>query len=619
MNDVSVRVLVVEDEEAHIELMRWAFVRQGGRFRLTWAKTVEQARASIAESQPDLVIADLLLPDGRGMDLLLSADNEPSRFPVVMIASHGDEQLAVEAIKAGALDYVAKSVAALADIPHVADRALREWQHIAKRKQAEAAVVEEHNLLRTLITHMPDSIFIKDAQSRFLVANQAVAQFMGTTPDMLIGKTDFDFYPEDLARQYYADEQALLNSGQPQIDKEEPYYIDQASNPRWFSTTKMPFHDSQGRVKGIVGISREVTERKQVEQVLQKARDELEARVEHRTAELKQVNAQLAALYQVGQTITAPLQLDVVLDLIARSTAQLLNTDTGAILLVDEKRETLTIKGAYGLSERVVKGTRDRLGESIAGRVVQTGEPIIANDLPNDPRFYNPSASEEGLLACASVPLMVGDRIIGTLDVHSKTTRQAFSEAHIQMLNMLASQAAIAIENARLYEELRRAHDELEERVRQRTAELIAANEHLRQEISERQRAETAWRESQERYRALYEDNPSMYFTVDAVGTVLSVNRFGAEQLGYAAAELVGQSVLKVFYDEDQDAVQRQLALCLQNLGQIAHWEFRKVRKDGSLLWVKEEARAVRDADGRPIVLIVCEDITDRKRVHLAH
>jgi PAS domain S-box-containing protein len=134
-------------------------------------------------------------------------------------------------------------------------------------------------------------------------------------------------------------------------------------------------------------------------------------------------------------------------------------------------------------------------------------------------------------------------------------------------------------------------------------------------EVRRRRRlAEEALQRSEERYRALYEDNPSMYFTTDAEGTVLSVNQFGAEQLGYSAQELVGQPVLTVFHPDDREAVREQLWICLQNPMQMAHWEFRKVRKDGSVLWVKETARAVKGPDGKPVVLVVCEDITKRKQ-----
>jgi PAS domain S-box-containing protein len=133
-------------------------------------------------------------------------------------------------------------------------------------------------------------------------------------------------------------------------------------------------------------------------------------------------------------------------------------------------------------------------------------------------------------------------------------------------------------------------------------------------DISERRAAEDALRESENRYRALYEENPSMYFTMDEEGTVLSVNSFGAEQLGYAVKELVGQPVLKVFHPDDRESVRVQFARCLQSPMEVAHWEFRKVRKDGSVLWVKEAARAARGPDGNPVVLVVCEDITERKR-----
>ncbi len=134
-------------------------------------------------------------------------------------------------------------------------------------------------------------------------------------------------------------------------------------------------------------------------------------------------------------------------------------------------------------------------------------------------------------------------------------------------------------------------------------------------EVRRRRRlAEEALQQSEKRYRALYEDNPCMYFTTDAEGTVLSVNRFGAEQLGYSTQELVGQPVLTVFHPDDREAVQQQLRICLQNPMQTAHWEFRKVHKDGGVLWVKETARAVKGPDGNPVILVVCEDITKRKQ-----
>jgi PAS domain S-box-containing protein len=164
---------------------------------------------------------------------------------------------------------------------------------------------------------------------------------------------------------------------------------------------------------------------------------------------------------------------------------------------------------------------------------------------------------------------------------------------------------------------LRQARDELEARVQARTAELTRINEQLQAEIAERTRAEVALRESEEQWRAVFEHNPTMYFMVDAAGTILSVNPFGAEQLGYTVEELVGHPVLNVFYEAYREAVRRNVAACFAHLGRAMSWEFRKVRKDGPVIWVRETARAMLMRN-HPIVLIVCEDITERKRAEEA-
>lgn len=131
----------------------------------------------------------------------------------------------------------------------------------------------------------------------------------------------------------------------------------------------------------------------------------------------------------------------------------------------------------------------------------------------------------------------------------------------------------------------------------------------------ERNRVEQALVDNESRYRALYEDNPSMYFTVDAQGIVLSVNRFGADQLGYTPQQLVGRSVLDIVYETDRQIVREHLAKCMKNPGKLHGWEFRKIRQDGSILWVHETGRSVPGNDnGDAVVLIVCEDITNQKQ-----
>ncbi|AFL49760.1 PAS domain S-box-containing protein [Sinorhizobium fredii] len=137
------------------------------------------------------------------------------------------------------------------------------------------------------------------------------------------------------------------------------------------------------------------------------------------------------------------------------------------------------------------------------------------------------------------------------------------------------------------------------------------------QDITERKRVEGALRDSEEQWRAVFENNPTMYFMVDATGTIVSVNPFGAEQLGYTVDELIDRPVQDIFHEADRDAVQRHAATCLEHLGRAMSWELRKFRKDGSMLWVRETARAM-VVKKRPVILIVCEDITERKRAEEA-
>jgi len=132
------KILLIEDEVDHAELIRRAFESANHHCELIVAGSLREAREALAREQPDVIVADLQLPDGKGTELLPPGDEELP-YPLVVLTAHGDEQVAVEAMKAGALDYVVKSPEILSEIPRVAERALREWRHIIERQRAEEA------------------------------------------------------------------------------------------------------------------------------------------------------------------------------------------------------------------------------------------------------------------------------------------------------------------------------------------------------------------------------------------------------------------------------------------------------------------------------------------------
>lgn len=139
------------------------------------------------------------------------------------------------------------------------------------RKHAESTLAEERNLLRTLIDTLPDAIYVKDVESRFVLGNVRVAQLMGARRvEDLYGRKDSEFFPPALADRYYADERRVLDSGRALINQEEPYQ-DATGLRGWLLTTKAPLRDLQGSLVGLVGIGRDITERKRVESQLVEA------------------------------------------------------------------------------------------------------------------------------------------------------------------------------------------------------------------------------------------------------------------------------------------------------------------------------------------------------------
>src|SRR5689334_1465434 len=194
-----IRVLLVEDEAAHVRIVQRAFETRSA-FELQTAGSIAAARQAIESKTPDLVIADVILPDGRGLDLIGPAESQ--KYGVVIMTAQGDESTAVEALKRGALDYVVKSAETLVDLPEVAMRAIRVREHIEARRTAEERLENEERRLRAVLDAIPDLIVVISRDGRFVECRGGKRQF---GPDVAA-----DFVGKDLTSVVGGDSQTAL-------------------------------------------------------------------------------------------------------------------------------------------------------------------------------------------------------------------------------------------------------------------------------------------------------------------------------------------------------------------------------------------------------------------------
>ncbi len=198
---------------------------------------------------------------------------------------------------------------------------------LAERENHERELAQERNLLRTVIDNVPDHIFVLDREGKYLLVNKMLALSMANgDADLLLGKNVYDISPTEQAAVYLVDEKAIMESGQPKLNIEQ-INLPSTGPLRHFLASKIPLRDAADQVIGIVGIGRDVTERKETEEILQKSYAELENRVAERTAELSRANDLLREQITNREKVEAQL----------RYQASLLENVSDAIISVNDK------------------------------------------------------------------------------------------------------------------------------------------------------------------------------------------------------------------------------------------------------------------------------------------
>lgn len=272
MPNEMIRILLVEDEDPHAELIQRAFEDQNPEIYLLRVKSLTEARAARSQQEPTLIIADWRLPDGESMELLPN-HHDPLATPIILMTSYGNERIAVEALKSGALDYVVKSPESMLDMPHLAQRALEQWDARAERVRMQKALLESEAQFRLLAENASDMIARLSTDGHMLYVSPASKSILGYTPEEMVGAQIFDLiFEEDKSRIKDIFRRAPVDTTYTVAYRalhKEGHYL-------WLESSARAILNKQtGEITEIQSASRDITERKRAEEALQVAHNQL--------------------------------------------------------------------------------------------------------------------------------------------------------------------------------------------------------------------------------------------------------------------------------------------------------------------------------------------------------
>ncbi len=295
----------------------------------------------------------------------------------------------------------------------------------------------------------------------------------------------------------------------------------------------------------------------------------------------------LQIVHSLALAMLQKTSLDDLLWLIAQSTISQLGFEDCVIYLRDPNRRVLVQRAAYGpkspSGQTILDAIEIALGEGIVGSVALHGEAELIADVRADPRYIVDDKMRRSELA---VPIVNEGQVIGVID--SEDVREGFyTEEHVEILTTISSMASTKIASALTIEKLNETVLELE-------------------------RTRNALRVEEKRYRDLYNGHPSMFFSVDASGCIISTNEYAREQLGFEAPAIDGMSFNALFNSNNGDSIEAEIDACLGNLHQVRRFEGSMRSANGVVRWFRVTARGLQfKGQSTPSVLIVAEDISD--------
>ncbi|MFC1973830.1 GAF domain-containing protein [Chloroflexota bacterium] len=342
---------------------------------------------------------------------------------------------------------------------------------MVKEKHTDSSTSRSGITLQHVMDGVEDELVVIDSEYRVIFANSAVQSRLPTRRASPVGKLCYKVFHSRnkpcnvLLWPCLLREVLQVGKMATVVHHDNALGVD-----KYLKLTAYPLRDSYGNITAIVEVRRDVT-----------AERALESQILRR-------HHQLLTLSHISSAVSGLWDLDAILRIALNNVLEIINGDIGGILLLDEQTETLYYRMQYGLSAKYVEGVRVHVGEGIGGRVAQTGEPILLEDISKDPRTAHPDlVSAEGLKGFVSIPLKAKDKVVGVMNIASHMVGR-FGADDVSLLNSIGDYLGTAIEQARLYARLARAR----ERYQMLLQEALTAQEEERKRIARELHDETS-------------------------------------------------------------------------------------------------------------------------------
>ena len=432
------RVLIIEDSEDDTLLLLRELKRGGYEVEFERVDTAADMQSALNQKSWDLILSDYSMPEFNAPQALELLKASGLDVPFIISSGTIGEETAVAALKAGANDFLVKGK--FARLEPAIERELREAESRRERRRAE----EQLRYQAYLLSNVNDAIMASDENYRITFWNQAAKDLYGWSTEEAIGKfgpdvtqTEFPQADGDEMRRHIR-EIGFWRGEVTQVKKDGTRFPCEISS--------LLLHNEKGEIAGYVSINRDITERKRAE-------------------EQAQLQIQrLRSLRAIDIAISSSFNLSLTLDILLEQVITQLNVDAAAILLYDSIGRGLEYGASRGFRATAIRGARVRLGEGYAGKAILERRMIHVPDLMETDDELPPAfllmLKEEGFVDYYGVPLIVKGEVKGVLEIFHRGALSDDPE-WLDFLETLAGQAAIAIEDATLFENLQRSNQEL--------------------------------------------------------------------------------------------------------------------------------------------------------------